>query len=53
MNNDELAFVNRQLAGMLKAGIPMEAGLKKITASMTASKLKAQLDELGSRVEKG
>ncbi|MEE2615027.1 MAG: type II secretion system F family protein [Verrucomicrobiota bacterium] len=53
MNNDELAFVNRQLAGMLKAGIPMEVGLKKITKSMTGSKLKAQLDELGSRLEKG
>jgi len=53
MNNDELAFVNRQLAGMLKAGIPMEAGLKKITASMTDSKLKVQLDELGSRLERG
>ena len=53
MNTDELAFVNRQLAGMLKAGIPMEAGLKKITESMTDSKLKAQLNQLGSRLEKG
>ena len=46
MNTDELAFVNRQLAGMLKAGIPMESGLKKITESMTDSKLKAQLNQL-------
>ena len=53
MNTDELAFVNRQLAGMLKAGIPMESGLKKITESMTDSKLKAQLNQLGSRLEKG
>ena len=53
MNTDELAFVNRQLAGMLKAGVPMEVGLKKITESMTDSKLKAQLDELGSRLERG
>jgi len=53
MNTDELAFVNRQLAGMLKSGIPMEVGLKKITESMTGSKLKAELDELGSRLEKG
>ena len=53
MNTEELAFVNRQLAGMLKAGIPLEAGLKKITESMSDSKLKAQLDELGDRLEKG
>ena len=53
MNTDELAFVNRQLAGMLKAGVPMEVGLKKITESMTGSKLKAQLEELGSRLERG
>jgi len=45
MNIEELAFVNRQLAGMLKSGIPLEAGLKKITESMSDSKLKAQLDE--------
>jgi type II secretory pathway component PulF len=53
MNTEELAFINRQLAGMLKAGIPLEAGLKKITESMSDSKLKAQLDELGDRLEKG
>lgn len=53
MNIEELAFVNRQLAGMLKSGIPLEAGLKKITESMSDSKLKAQLDELGDRLEKG
>ena len=53
MNTDELAFVNRQLAGMLKAGIPMESGLKKITESMADAKLKAQLNQLGSRLEKG
>ena len=31
----------------------MESGLKKITESMTDSKLKAQLNQLGSRLEKG
>ena len=29
MNTEELAFVNRQLAGMLQSGIPLEVGLKK------------------------
>ena len=53
MNTEELAFVNRQLAGMLKSGIPLEAGLKKITESMSDAKLKGQLAELGERLEKG
>ncbi|HJO08439.1 MAG TPA: type II secretion system F family protein [Verrucomicrobiota bacterium] len=53
MNTEELAFVNRQLAGMLKSGIPLEAGLKKMTKSMSDSRLKDQLGRLGSRLEKG
>ena len=53
MNTEELAFVNRQLAGMLKSGIPLEAGLKKMTESMSASRLKDQLGQLGERLEKG
>ena len=53
MNTEELAFVNRQLAGMLKSGIPLEAGLKKMTESMSSGRLKDQLAQLGSRLEKG
>ena len=53
MNTEELAFVNRQLAGMLKSGIPLEAGLKKMTKSMSSGRLKDQLGQLGSRLEKG
>ena len=53
MNTEELAFVNRQLAGMLKSGIPLEAGLKKMTESMSSGRLKDQLGQLGSRLEKG
>ena len=53
MNTEELAFVNRQLAGMLQSGIPLEVGLKKITESMSDAKLKGQLAELGERLEKG
>ena len=45
--------MNRQLAGMLRSGIPLEAGLKKITESMSDNKLKSQLAELGERLEKG
>jgi type II secretory pathway component PulF len=53
MNTEELAFVNRQLAGMLKSGIPLEAGLKKMTESMSSGRLKDQLGQLGDRLEKG
>ena len=53
MNTEELAFVNRQLAGMLKSGIPLEAGLKKMTESMSSGLLKDQLGQLGTRLEKG
>ena len=53
MNTEELAFVNRQLAGMLKSGIPLESGLKKMTESMSDSRLKDQLGQLGERLEKG
>ena len=53
MNTEELAFVNRQLAGMLKSGIPLEAGLKKMTESMSIGRLKDQLGQLGDRLEKG
>ena len=53
MNTEELAFVNRQLAGMLRSGIPLEAGLKKIAESMSDNKLKGQLAELGERLERG
>jgi type II secretory pathway component PulF len=53
MNTEELAFVNRQLAGMLKSGIPLEAGLKKMTESMSSGRLKDQLGKLGDRLENG
>ena len=53
MNTEELAFINRQLAGMLKSGIPLEAGLKKMTESMSSGRLKDQLGQLGERLEKG
>ncbi|MDP7009999.1 MAG: type II secretion system F family protein [Verrucomicrobiota bacterium] len=41
------------MAGMLKSGIPLEAGLKKMTESMSSGQLKDQLGQLGGRLEKG
>jgi type II secretory pathway component PulF len=40
---DELAFVNRQLAGMIRDGVPMERGLKQICTTMRAGGLEKEL----------
>ena len=46
MNLDEFAFVNRQLAGMLRAGIPLEGGLSQLARSMQQGDLRAELEGL-------
>jgi type IV pilus assembly protein PilC len=43
MKADELSFVNLQLAGMLKSGIPLEASLKQICENMRAGQLREEL----------
>ena len=48
MNHDEFAFFNHQLAGMLREGIPLEGGLKQLSAGMRDRKLKAELEQLGA-----
>lgn len=40
---DELAFVNRQLAGMLRNGIPLERGLQQVCATMKRGGLEKEL----------
>jgi type IV pilus assembly protein PilC len=37
MKSEELGFFNRQLAGMLRAGIPLEGGLKKLCETLPSS----------------
>ena len=46
MKYDELAFVNQQLAGMLKSGIPLEGALKQLCATMRRGSLRAELEQL-------
>ena len=41
MKLDEFAFVNLQLAGMLKCGIPLEGALKQLCATMRRGGLRA------------
>jgi type II secretory pathway component PulF len=43
MNHTELAFVNQQLADMLRCGMPLEGGLRQLCATMTRGPLRAEL----------
>ena len=53
MKLDEFAFVNQQLAGMLKAGLPLEGSLKQLCATMQRGKLKSELELLEADLAKG
>ncbi len=46
MNSTQLAFVNQQLADMLRCGIPLEGSLRQICAGMRRGKLRQQLELL-------
>jgi type II secretory pathway component PulF len=43
MNYTELAFVNQQLADMLRCGIPLEGGLRRLCETMSRGLLRAEL----------
>lgn len=53
MNLDEFAFFNRQLAGMLKSGIPLEGGLRELCRGMGDRKMKRELEQLEADLAKG
>lgn len=53
MKLDEFAFVNQQLAGMLKAGIPLEGSLRQLCATMRRGQLKSELEQLEADLAKG
>jgi len=46
MNHTELAFVNQQLASMLRCGIPLEGGLRQMCATMNRGPLRSELQLL-------
>ena len=46
MNHSELAFVNQQLASMLRCGIPLEGGLRQLCAAMNRGPLRSELQLL-------
>ncbi len=53
MKHEEFAFLNQQLAEMLRSGIPLEGALKRLTETLRAGSLRAELDLLGADLAKG
>lgn len=53
MKLDEFAFVNQQLAGMLKSGLPLEGALRQLSAGLAHGDLKAELSALEADLAKG
>lgn len=53
MKWDEFAFVNRQLAGMLQSGVPLEGALKQLCADMQRGLLREELEFLEQDLAKG
>lgn len=46
MKTDEFAFLNQQLAAMLRSGIPLEGALRQLCAGMKYGPLRAELEAL-------
>jgi type II secretory pathway component PulF len=53
MNQTELAFVNQQLADMLRCGIPLEGGLRHLCSTMSRGPLRAELQLLENDLAAG
>ncbi len=53
MNLDEFAFLNQQLAGMLKSGIPLEAALRQVCAGMRRQRWRTEFERLQTDLSQG
>ena len=53
MNLDELTFANRQLADMLKSGVPLEGSLHQLCSTMSRGELRTELQLLEQGLTKG
>ncbi len=53
MKLDEFAFVNQQLAGMLRAGIPLEGALRRTCETLQAGALRVELGQLEAELKRG
>jgi type II secretory pathway component PulF len=53
MKYDEFAFLNQQLAAMVRDGIPLESALRRLLAEMRQGPLRAELEKLEADLAKG
>ena len=53
MKLTDLAFVNQQLAGMIRNGRPLEGALQQLCADMTKGRLKNELTALEQDLASG
>lgn len=53
MNLDELIFANRQLADMLKSGVPLEGSLRQLCSTMSRGALRGEFEALEMDLTKG
>lgn len=53
MKSEDLAFVNRQLAAMLKSGVPLEGSLRQLCGEMRRGRLRDELSALEADLARG
>jgi len=53
MKLDEFAFLNQQLAGMLKSGIPLETALRQVCAGMRRQRWRTEFERLHADLSQG
>ena len=53
MKNDEFAFLNQQLAAMLRDGIPLEGALRRLCADLRQGTLRTELQLLEADLARG
>lgn len=53
MKLDEFAFLNQQLAAMLREGVPLEGGLRQLCRDLRAGGLRAALEQVEGRLAAG
>jgi type IV pilus assembly protein PilC len=53
MKYDEFAFLNQQLAAMVRDGIPLESALRRLCAEMRQGTLRTELEKLEADLAKG
>jgi type II secretory pathway component PulF len=53
VNQDEIAFFNQQLSGMLTAGIPLEGAFSRLCDEMKRGQWRREIESLNAKVQAG